>query len=126
LLAVGSIFLAGAKELAVSARPAPDRRAHPRYLCWVEALATAQENTPQPARLMDLSANGARIALLRSLPPGAELRLMLPRLGGLPNVLAARVTRINRTSTGWEAGCTFDPPLGEEQLAAVLQSLEAV
>jgi PilZ domain len=109
----------------MSARPAPDRRAHPRYLCWVEAVATAKENTPQPARLLDLSANGVRIALLRPLETGAELRLMLPRGQGLPNVLTGCVARISRTSTGWEAGCTFDPPLADEQLALLLQSLEA-
>jgi hypothetical protein len=114
-----------APEEAMSVRPVPDRRAHPRYLCWVEVVATAGTNAPQPARLLDLSANGARIALLRPLATGAELRLMLPRGQGLPNVLAAQVARVNRTTTGWEAGCTFEPPLADEQLAVLLQSLEA-
>jgi hypothetical protein len=109
----------------MSDHPAPDRRAHPRYLCWVEALAAAGENTPQPARLLDLSANGARVALLKPLPTGTELRLLLLRGSGRSRALTARVARVNRTRTGWEAGCAFDPPLAAGQLADVLHSLEA-
>jgi hypothetical protein len=105
-------------------QPAPDRRAHPRYLCWVEALATTEETAPQPARLLDLSANGARIALLRPLSVGVDLRIILPRSDDRPRVLAGSVSRIARTTTGWEAGCTFDPPLTEEQLAVLLQAIE--
>src|SRR5215813_13679970 len=100
----------------MSTHPAPDRRAHPQYLCWVEALAATEEGAPQPARLLDLSANGARVALLRQLPNGAELRLTLAGGEGRPRVLAGSVNRVARTRTGWEAGCTFNPPLTEDQL----------
>jgi PilZ domain len=126
LIAVRSIPLCSAevKDVPMSAHPASDRRAHPRYLCWVEALATTEEHKPQPARLLDLSASGARVALLRQLPLGANLRLTLPRSEGLPSVLEATISRVIRTRTGWEAGCTFDPPLSDEQLAALLQSIE--
>jgi len=114
----------GVKELLMSVQPAPDRRSHPRYLCWVEALCATQENTPQPARLLDLSVSGARVALLRPLPPGSDLRLMLPRGEDRPSILAGTTSRVARTSTGWEAGCTFNTPLTEEQLADILQVLE--
>lgn len=102
----------------------PDRRSHPRYLCWVEALCETPDNAPQPARLLDLSASGARVALLRPLPTGVDLRLMLPRGEDRPSVLAGVVSRVARTRTGWEAGCTFVTPLAEEQLADLLMALE--
>jgi hypothetical protein len=108
----------------LSVQPAPDRRSHPRYLCWVEALYVAEENAPQPARLLDLSASGARIALLKSLPAGADLRLTLPRGDRTPVVLSGVVNRINRTREGWEAGCTFNPPLSEEHIHSLLQAIE--
>jgi hypothetical protein len=34
------------------------------------------------------------------------------------------VNRVSRTNTGWEAGCTFTPALTEEQLAALLSSID--
>jgi hypothetical protein len=106
----------------MSLSPTPDRRAHPRYLCWVEVLCEAGA---RPARLLDLSAGGARVALLAPVPHGADLRLTLPRGPGRPGVLAAIVTRVTRTRTGWEAGCSFAEPLLDEQLAALLRSIEA-
>ncbi len=106
----------------MSATPVPDRRAHPRYLCWVEALCDVG---PRPARLLDLSTGGARVALLAPLPPGADLRLTLPGGGGRPSVLTGTVARVVRTRTGWEAGCTLTPPLAPDQLAALLQAIEA-
>jgi hypothetical protein len=108
----------------MSLQPAPDRRSHPRYLCWVEAMCSTPDNAPQPARLLDLSASGARVALLRPLPPGVDLRLMLPRGDNRPSVLAGVVSRVARTGTGWEAGCVFNPPLADEQLADLLQLIE--
>jgi hypothetical protein len=107
----------------MSAHPAPDRRAHPRYLCWVEVLCETGLKH-RPARLLDLSGGGARVALLAPVPAGIDLRLVLPHGESGPSVLAATVNRVSRTNTGWEAGCTFTPALTEEQLAALLSSLD--
>jgi hypothetical protein len=107
----------------MSAHPAPDRRAHPRYLCWVEVLCETGLKH-RPARLLNLSSGGARVALLAPVPAGIDLRLMLPHGESGPSVLAATVNRVSRTNTGWEAGCTFTPALTEEQLAALLSSLD--
>jgi PilZ domain-containing protein len=107
----------------MSADPGPDRRAHPRYMCWVEVLCGTDELLHRPARLLDLSTGGARIELLAPLPGEADLRLTLPYGEGRPIVLTAAVNRVNRTRTGWEAGCAFTPPLTEEQLAALLGQL---
>jgi hypothetical protein len=119
------LYLYAVTECAVNIQPAIDRRAHPRYLCWVEALAATEQTSVQPARLLDLSTSGARVALLRSLSPGASLRLTLPRSEGLPSVLTGTISRVARTRTGWEAGFTFDPALSVEQLASLVQSIEA-
>jgi hypothetical protein len=104
----------------MTAEPVPDRRAHPRYLCWVEVLCGAGGQAHRPARLLDLSTAGARIALLAPLPAGADLRLTLPCGEGRPSIVAATVNRISPTPTGWEAGCTFTRALNEEQLTALL------
>jgi hypothetical protein len=104
----------------MSPPPAPDRRAHPRYLCWVEVLCGAGEQPHRPARVLDLSTVGARVALLAPLPDGADLRLTLPQGEGRPSVLDATVNRVSRTRSGWEAGCTFTRPLTEDQLAALV------
>jgi hypothetical protein len=101
--------------------PAPDRRSHPRYLCWIEALCATEDSPFQPARLLNLSASGARVALLRPIPSGVDMRLMLPRGEEQPRVLAAVVSRVSRTRSGWEAGCTFASPLSEEQLSDLLE-----
>jgi hypothetical protein len=108
----------------MNAQPAPDRRAHPRYLCWVEVICDSGEQPHRPARLLDLSAAGARVALLAPLPRGADLRLTLPCNSGRPNVLSAAVSRIKRTSFGWEAGCTFVDRLTQEQLDSLLAPLQ--
>jgi hypothetical protein len=107
----------------MSPQPAPDRRAHPRYLCWVEVLYGAGGQPHRPARLLDLSTGGARIALLAPVPAGADLRLTLPQGEGQPSVLTASVNRVSRTPTGWEAGCTFTHALTEEQLTALIGPL---
>jgi hypothetical protein len=108
----------------MSFQPAPDRRSHPRYLCWVEALCATPDNAPQPARLLDLSVSGARVALLRPLPAGVDLRLVLPRGEERPSILCGSISRVARTRTGWEAGCTFAEPLTEDELAGLLQLIE--
>jgi hypothetical protein len=107
----------------MSVYPAPDRRAHPRYLCWVEVLCETGLKH-RPARLLNLSSGGASVALLAPVPAGIDLRLVLPHGESGPSLLAATVNRVSRTNTGWEAGCTFSPALTDEQLVALLSSLD--
>jgi hypothetical protein len=104
----------------MSRPPATDRRASPRYLCWVEVLCGAGQQPHRPARLLDLSTGGARIALLSPIPSGSDLRLTVLNGDDKPAVLTASVNRVSRTSSGWEAGCTFAVPLTDGQVADLL------
>lgn len=101
-----------------------ERRAHPRYLCWIEALCSTEEYVPQLARLLDLSASGARVALLQPILREANLRLTIPCGVERVVVLECTCTRVQRTPQGWEAGCTFTLPLNDEQLADLIATLD--
>jgi hypothetical protein len=92
-------------------------------MCWVEVLCGAGEQPHRPARLLDLSTAGARIALLAPIDVGVELRLTLLQAEGPPSVLTGSINRVTRTNSGWEAGCTLSVPMTEDQLAAILTPL---
>jgi hypothetical protein len=84
-------------------------------------LAMAPDEAPRPARVLDLSANGAGLLVDRPVPVGSLLTLEMRSNTG-PTVLSmlACVVRSAPRDKGWALGCNFISELSDRELQALL------
>lgn len=116
-------------------RIAPDdRRAHVRYVVGVGSSGTIHDSVFDPPGdgppsqqvwplvIRDVSAGGVGLLLARRCEVGTELLIVLP--GGARKgmrLVPVRVVRVKRENHGhWAHGCSFLAPLGDDELAALL------
>jgi serine/threonine protein kinase len=109
---------------------AEERRAWVRFPFRVGSYAVVDPDVhhggPEevwPLVVRDVSAGGIAVLLARRFEPGTDLFIELwAGAGGQPRRLPARVVRVQAERAGhWIHGCSFDTPLAEAELAALLR-----
>jgi serine/threonine protein kinase len=111
--------------------PGGERRATVRYALRVGGCAVVDPDVHGgwgseeiwPLVVRDVSAGGVGVLLARRFEPGTDLSIeLVVGTSGPPQRLPARVVRVQVERGGyWIHGCAFDPPLGDEQLEALLK-----
>jgi CheY-like chemotaxis protein len=106
---------------ALSPPAGAERRGFPRYPSTLETLCrpthAAEDESPWPVRVCDVSADGLGLLLDGRYEPARFLEVNLP---GLPRAVTAHVVRAGRNVLGdWSLGCALARPLADGELAAV-------
>lgn len=108
--------------------PEEEGRAWVRYSCEAaiafQPLESRKDGTWLPARVANLSAKGIGLVLDTPMQRGAILSVLLEGTGDRFSrpVLVRVVRATERPAGGWQLGCTFAIPLGEDELRALLPS----
>ena len=119
-----------AEEIGASVSPSGQRerfpagrRREPRYSLRQEPPCRLVLRDPPEAwwaRVRDVSAGGAGLALSQRPVPGSRLTVEL-RAAGPPLVREARIVYAAAgPGPGWRAGCAFDRPLAVEELRTLV------
>ncbi len=112
--------------------PDAEGRAWVRYPCdsaiSFQPLESRKDGNWRPARIVNISAKGLGLRLETPVQRGAILCVMLEASAHrFSQPLLVRVVRAGeRSPNGWQVGCTFAIPLGEEELRALLPGGERV
>lgn len=97
-------------------RPDPARRIDPRFAIDLPARLVVVEGRPEPARLINLSRNGFRVASPLVLPAGQPVRL---EVDGWPRL----VGKVMWCDSG-RIGCMVDVPPSEAVYAMMCAAAE--
>jgi PilZ domain len=104
---------------------ADDQRQWQRFEADVSAtfqLVATAEQTPRPAKVVNLSVAGIGLMVDRAVENGALLSVELHNASGtVERTMLACVVHVNRQPKGqWALGCNFIRSLGEKDLQALL------
>jgi hypothetical protein len=110
----------GRKLVQTKSGDSTDRRANPRRATRVDTICRpVSEPVEIPARIVDVSLGGIKIAVNRLLREGTMLRVDLPRLAGPATTILACVAHVHQTERAeWEVGCNFSLELSEDEIRA--------
>ncbi|HLJ93547.1 MAG TPA: PilZ domain-containing protein [Gemmataceae bacterium] len=106
--------------------PGAEGRAWVRYPCdsaiSFQPLESRKDGNWRPAKIVNISAKGLGLRLETPVQRGAILCVLLEATANrFSQPLLVRVVRVGeRGPNGWQVGCTFAIPLGEEELRALL------
>jgi hypothetical protein len=116
---------AEAEFTQLRSRSGSEIRREPRYKCPLASIAYTRLEGGGPGQeiiwLANLSLRGVGFFSEKPFPVGAPLVLRIKALGSHRPEITARVIHSTRQTNGdWLIGCSFDSPMGPEELDACL------
>jgi PilZ domain len=110
----------GRKFVRTIAGDSSDRRAHERHATKIDTICRRVSEADEiPARILDVSLGGIKIAVSRLMREGTMLRVDLPKAAGPATTILACVTHVHQAGRAeWEVGCSFSLELSDDEVRA--------